>query len=109
MKAYVAKVYTESEHNFQRYIIFADNVFIAKMILYQSDIVPIDSIGECEIYHEEIFDGREKASDYIIASLQWKLGWKFYGMTAPDPDTSTENTFKQWYYDEFLQMEDAIQ
>ncbi|TLQ49491.1 hypothetical protein FEZ33_00450 [Ruoffia tabacinasalis] len=103
-KPYVGKVFIESEHNFQRYIVFADNIFIAKMLLYQADIIPIDSIGDCEIYHEEKFKDSENASHYKIAQLQWRLGWKFYGMTPPDPDISTENDFKLWYKKEFQPM-----
>lgn len=106
MKAYVGKVYIEAEHNFERFIIYANTAFEANMILYQSGIISNAAIAKYEIYHEEQFDGREKASHYDITKIQWQLGWNFYGTNPPDPYIHTEDEFENWYKTEFVAMKE---
>lgn len=102
MKAYIGKAYIESEHNFQRYIIYAGSAYIAKMVLFQAGIISTNSSENFEIHRERNFDDSENASHYEITKLQWKLGWKFYGMNPPDPETSIEKDYKRWYQTEYL-------
>lgn len=47
------------------------------------------------------FDGMENLTPAQLGCKQWRDGWQWFDMDAPDPDTATDKEFIEWYESNF--------
>lgn len=82
------------------WIVFANTRNEARKQADRNDMM-YDSWLDVTARRAKNYDDMEKLSAAELALQTWRDGWRWFDYEAPDPDTTTDKEFLEWYTDTF--------
>ena len=98
MKAYIVEIKNYEEVGNE--IVFAQNTKEARKQAYYCDIAEdyAERYIDICVRRYPAFDNMEKLSECELLMQKWRYGWWFSDeWNCPDPDTTTNEEFLNWY------------
>lgn len=94
MKAYTLSIANDDE-GIQE-IVFANTAREAKKLINSTDLY-YDEWTDIRVNRYPAMDGKEALSKKELAKETWRIGWRWYDLSTPEPEETTDEQFYAWY------------